>query len=414
MTTNSTPPRSLVRRQTLALATTTLGLMACGSAPRAPASAAPAPLPPSPPPIRRAGIEAAPQPAPQTAPQPAPVLASNPRPGVSDAGALQRITVLSCINQKLPMTLLDTVTADAPGLVLFAGDNVYASQTPFALANLDEAYRALGTNPSFQRLRAAAPSMAVWDDHDYGQNDAGVEFAAKQDSKNYFLNFWGAAADDPRRSRDGVYSAQTFGPVGQRVQVIMLDVRWNRSSWQRTDQRDAPGKERYVSEINPNKTILGAAQWQWFENQLRQPAEVRLVVSGIQMLADGHGWERWGLMPLERQRLFDTIARTNAQGVVLLSGDRHIGAIYRHGQGTSYPLTEMTSSGVTHAWETASEAGPNRLGDLVRSLHFGTVEIDWATRAISLQLKDIQNRVVRQQVLAFASLRAKNPMTHIK
>ncbi len=325
-------------------------------------------------------------------------------PGRAANGALQRVAIVSCVDQKRSTHLLHTMRADDPGVVLFAGDNVYANQVPFALSNLDEAYRTLAADPNFQRLRDHAPHLAMWDDNDYGLNDGDGSFAAKQESKNYFLNFWKVPANDPRRSRDGVYHAQVFGPVGQRVQIIMVDVRFSRSAWMKTDQRDAPGKERYVPDPDTRKTMLGEAQWQWFEAQLRQPAELRLIVSGIQILAEGHGWERWGLFPHERARMLDAIARTRANGVVLLSGDRHIGAFYRDNFNAPYTMTEMTSSGGTHVWETANEAGPNRMGDLVRELHFGTVEIDWAGRRVHLKLKGAANQVLRQQTVAFDSL----------
>ena len=41
--------------------------------------------------------------------------------------------------------------------------------------------------------------------------------------------------------------------------------------------------------------MLGAAQWAWLRAQLLQPAELRLIVSSVQVLAEGHGWEGWDL-----------------------------------------------------------------------------------------------------------------------
>eukprot|EP01052_Picozoa_sp_SAG31_P038237 SAG31_NODE_5071_length_2761_cov_4.024793_1_plen_82_part_00 len=72
--------------------------------------------------------------------------------------------------------------------------------------------------------------------------------------------------------------------------------------------------------------MLGAEQWQWLESVLRQPADLRLIVSSVQLAVAGHGYERWGLMPTELQRFYDLIDSTRAAGVVVLSGDRHIGA----------------------------------------------------------------------------------------
>jgi alkaline phosphatase D len=73
------------------------------------------------------------------------------------------------------------------------------------------------------------PVLAVWDDHDYGANDAGAEYPMKAESQRMFLDFFGVAGDSPRRRRPGIYDARVFGPPGRRVQVILLDLRYFRS-----------------------------------------------------------------------------------------------------------------------------------------------------------------------------------------
>jgi alkaline phosphatase D len=317
---------------------------------------------------------------------------------------LRRIAFGSCADQKLPQPIWDTVLADKPDLVIFGGDNVYASDPPFSLANLRQAYSTASAIPGLQRLRAAVPHFAIWDDHDYGANDGGVEFAHKQDTKQAFLDYWQAPASDRRRGRDGIYDSQLVGPPGQRVQIIGLDTRWFRSPLKITDERGKPGKERYLPDADPTKTLLGEAQWRWLGEQLRQPADLRLIVSGIQVVVDGHGWERWGNFPLERLRLVDLIRETRAGGVVFLSGDRHIGALYREASATPYPLYEMTSSGISHPWKTASEAGPNRLGALFTDLHFGSVDIDWQASSVRLSLKDSTGTERRSQRIELTEL----------
>lgn len=327
----------------------------------------------------------------------APVPATAPPPANADK---LRIAFGSCIDQNKPQPIWGTILAAKPDLFIFGGDNVYASDQPFRLDRLETAYSALAANPGFSKLRQTVPHIAIWDDHDYGKNDAGAEFADKQIAKDAFLRFWQIPTSDARHQRDGLYHAQITGAPGQRLQVILLDVRWARSPWKPTDQRDAPGKERYVPDPSPGKTILGEAQWQWLEAQLRQPADLRLIVSGIQVVTNGHGWEGWGLFPLERQRLYRLIASTQAQGVVFLSGDRHIGALYAEPSAGPYPLLEMTSSGMTHAWAGAKEAGPNRLGELVTENHFGLVDIDWATRRLRLSIQSLAGATLRQHEVA--------------
>ena len=318
---------------------------------------------------------------------------------------LRRIDFGSCTDQTKPQPIWDTVVADRPDLFIFGGDSVYANEQPFAIERLRQAYAMEAAVPQFARLRATVPHMAIWDDGDYGLNDGGAEFAFKDQTKAEFLNFWRAPADDPRRRHGGLYDARLFGPPGRRVQVILLDTRWFRSPLKATDVRDAPGKERYVPDPDPSKTMLGAEQWDWLAAQLLLPAEVRLLVSGIQVVVEGHGWERWGNLPLERERLYRLIGSTGAQGVVLLSGDRHIGALYRESKATPHPLYELTASGFTHPWATAREDGPNRLGDLFTELHFGSVDIDWAARSLQLAVKDIRGSVRRSQQVRFDELK---------
>lgn len=327
-------------------------------------------------------------------------------PTAAQASPLRRIGIASCADQTRPQPIWDTVLADRPDLFIFGGDNVYASAPPWSLERLEQAYAAQAAIPGFGRLRKAVPHLAIWDDHDYGLGDGGAEFAHKKASKAAFLRFWEVPAGDPRHAHEGLHHARVFGPPGRRVQVILLDTRWFRSPLKRTDQRDAPGKERYIPDADPAKTLLGEAQWRWLEARLREPAEVRLVVSGVQVIVEGHGWERWGNFPHERERLYRLVGLTRAEGVVFLSGDRHIGGLYRELNGVPYPLYEMTSSGVTHPWAGAAEAGPNRLGGLFTELHYGTVEIDWEARALRLAIKDIRGSVQRSQAIAFNELKA--------
>jgi alkaline phosphatase D len=315
-----------------------------------------------------------------------------------------RIAFGSCIDQNKPQPIWDTILASKPDMFIFGGDNVYASDPPFSLSKLEKAYAALAANPGFAKLRQSVAHLAIWDDHDYGKNDAGAEFADKQVSKDAFLKFWKIPVADPMHQRDGVHHAQITGAPGQRLQIIMLDVRWSRSPWKPTDQRDVPGRERYVPDASAEKTMLGEAQWQWLEAQLREPADLRLIVSGIQVVTDGHGWESWSLFPLERQRLYQLISTTQANGVVFLSGDRHIGALYAEPGIGPYPMFEMTSSGMTHAWAGAKEAGPNRLGELVTENHFGLIDVDWATRRLSLSIRNLAGVSLRRQEIALGDL----------
>lgn len=311
------------------------------------------------------------------------------------AGELRRIAFGSCIDQNRPQPIWLPILAERPDLFIFGGDNVYASTPPWSLDTLEHAYATLAADPGFARLRSTVPHLATWDDHDFGLNDGGAGFAGQQASQAAFLAFWGVPADDPRRARRGIYHAVRLGPPGRRVQIILLDGRTFRSPLRGTDRPMAPGRERYLPDPDPAKTMLGDAQWVWLDTQLRLPADLRLIVSGVQVLAEGHGWECWGNLPVERQRLVDLVRRTGAGAAVFLSGDRHVGGIYRHDSPGHDPLYEITSSGMTHAWAQAREDGPNRIGDLVRENHFAQLDLDWAAGGLQITFRGASGAVLR-------------------
>jgi alkaline phosphatase D len=317
---------------------------------------------------------------------------------------LSRIAFGSCADQAKPQPIWDAILAYRPELFIFAGDNVYGDFNTADATNLKRAYEKAEGIAGYSKLRDSVAHLAVWDDHDYGVNDGGGDFPHKAVSKELFLKFWNVPATDVRRTREGIYDSRIIGPPGMRVHVILLDLRWFRSPLKITDQRGAPGKERYLPDPDPAKTMLGPLQWAWLAAELRKPAEVRLIVSSTQVLAEGHGWERWGNMPLERQKLLDTIRDSGAKGVVLLSGDRHVGALYRETPPGHYPLYELTASGLNMVYWAAKEPGPNRVGALYAAANFGVVDIDWWDHTVTLALRDEGGNTRRSAILSFDEL----------
>lgn len=329
---------------------------------------------------------------------------------------LTRIAFGSCATQARPQPIWEAVLAYRPELFVFAGDNVYGDyrgdkpveNEAELVDSLRQAYFDALRIPGFAAVKAGVRHLAVWDDHDYGKNDAGAEFWGKGQSQQMFLDFWNVPNEDPRRKREGVYHAETVGPEGKRVQVILLDTRFFRSALKPTDQRGAPGRERYLPDDDPQKTMLGEAQWAWLADRLREPAEVRLVVSSIQLVTDGHGWERWGNLPRERQRFYDLVRDTKANGVVVLSGDRHIAGLYRESAGPPYPITEITSSALNLPFPANREAGPNRLGAVWGMENFGTLDIDWWEGTVALAIRGLNGEPVRRTSLRIEDLRGPN------
>lgn len=322
-----------------------------------------------------------------------------------DGGAvIERIAFGSCADQRQPQPFWTAIAEARPQVMVMLGDNVYGDVSSAEMAELRAAYTALAAQPGFQRLRAEVPFLAVWDDHDYGVNDGGGDFPYRQQSETLFRQFWAPPASGGSAGIGGLYQAYHFGPPGRRVQLILLDTRSFRSALKPTDQRGAPGRERYLPDADPNKTMLGEAQWQWLEARLREPADLRLIVSSIQVLADSHGWERWGNLPLERDRLFRLIGDTAAAGVVLISGDRHFGALYRRADALPYPLYEMTASSLNRPFLATREQDARQISEPYRWGNFGLAVIDWKTRRLTLELRDWSGAVALASVIDLAEL----------
>ncbi|MFM7396990.1 MAG: alkaline phosphatase D family protein [Gammaproteobacteria bacterium] len=337
---------------------------------------------------------------------------ASPYPRLDPRQPLERIAFGSCLDEEKTPPRWQTLLDRDPQLFMMLGDNVYADSVGIRdvgpdLVEMRRAYSALGTQPGFRDLRSKVPLLAVWDDHDYGLNDGGEENPIKVEAKAIFADFFDVPVADPMRARDGIYRAAIYGPPGRRVQIILLDTRWFRSPLKLTDQRNAPGKQRFVPDDDPKKTMLGEAQWQWLEEQLRQPAELRLIVSSVQVISEGHGWEGWRTMPLELSRLTRLIKDSRANGVIFLSGDRHRAAAYRRVDNTPYPFYELTSSSLNSGVESPEpEIDPQRLGGrLYAGENFGMVQIDWDLGVVNLDIMSLPaGRRVRGVTLAIAEL----------
>jgi alkaline phosphatase D len=308
------------------------------------------------------------------------------------------------VKQDQAMPIFQTIVAREPDLFIFLGDNIYADTTDMDVMRAK--YAKLGENPDFRKLLDSAPVLAIWDDHDYGANDAGAEYPRREESQQIFIDFWGDEPTSPRRGRPGIYDAKVFGPEGQRLQVILLDTRYFRGPLKKGPQRVGGP---YVPTDDPSITMLGEAQWQWLREQLLVPAEVRIIASGIQCVSEDAGHETWSNLPQERGRLFDLIAETGAGGVLVISGDRHWAELSVERDAVAYPIYDLTSSSLNqiHPRGTPTENRHRALPTTYHRENFGEILIQWDKPDAQIQLRvlDIQGNVQLEKQLSAAELR---------
>jgi len=324
---------------------------------------------------------------------------------LQSAEPLREIIFGSCLD-KTEHPMLDRTLTLPMDLFLFLGDNIYADTTDMAV--MRRKYDALKASRFFVGLRAKAPILATWDDHDFGANDAGASYALRRESQREFFNWLDEPADSARRKQEGVYDSRLFGPDNRRVQVILLDTRYFRSDLARGEHGAKPSGGPYVPKSDPTATLLGEAQWQWLAGELRKPAKLRLIVSSIQFVAEFGGSEAWANLPLEKRRFLDLIAATRTGGILFVSGDRHWCELSRMDGPLGYPLYDLTASAMTQRHLRGTPT-PNRFRFLPKTFHkanVGRLRIDWEMTdpRLTLQILDTDGKVQIEHALALSDL----------
>jgi alkaline phosphatase D len=290
-----------------------------------------------------------------------------------------RLSFGSCNNHLLTNLLWDDILQSEAQAFVWGGDIIYADTED--VSKIRRYYTELAALESYAQLAATMPISGTWDDHDYGLNDGGFEFSVKAQSKEALFEFLQVSADDPSRNREGVYRKQLLEHGQYSVDIYHLDTRYFRSSL----TQGANGK-RYQPNPYGQGTMLGKAQWQWLETQLKEStADLIIINSSIQVLSSEHPFEKWNNMPHERERLI-ALVDASAVPVVILSGDRHISefSVMPPSQNRSFPLLDFTSSGLTHAYSGFSgELNPFRVNTVVSEVSFGILDVDFTNKLLT-------------------------------
>ena len=280
----------------------------------------------------------------------------------------------SCLHQDRSMAILKTIEKKELDLFMFIGDNVYGDQEDGELDKLIRTYKQQYNN--LENFLKNVSTEFIWDDHDFGINDGGSNYRYKDRAKELFLETWKIPSNDPRRLRDGLYFDKMIKKNGLKVHLIFLDNRSFKSEWKLTDEFNKEGKERYVKDFDPEKTLLGKKQWQWLKDKLNEDSDIKIILSSLQILSLGHGWESWDKLPLERERLFNLIDESDVSNLFILSGDRHRGGFYRFKTNDNNDIYEFTSSSLNLPIPfNTEEKGPLRIGSTYRKANFGVVRI---------------------------------------
>lgn len=306
---------------------------------------------------------------------------------------IETIAFGSCLKQTRPQPIWESVLQQKPDIFVLLGDNIYGDTRD--MEKLESKWNDFSLIPGFRKLRQNSRVLAVWDDHDYGENDAGLEFPKKVESQKIFLDFLQEPKNSERRKTPGTYDSTMIGPPGKRVQFILLDTRYFRTPLKRAEKRKS-GKGPYSPNLSKEAKILGEDQWSWLEKVLSKEAEIRIIASSIQVVSTTHGWETWGNFPNERKRLINLLKEKKVAGTIILSGDRHSAEISRLEGVLPYPLFDITSSAMNQRQRPKFEKNIHRLGERYFEENYGMLKINWSTKGpkVHASIHDINGKPV--------------------
>jgi len=296
----------------------------------------------------------------------------------------------SCNNQVIPNTFWKEIEKNNPDIWIWGGDIIYSDTED--MAYLEENYLKQKNNADYANFNKKFEILATWDDHDYGVNDGGTEYPKKAEAQQLFLDFIDVPKDDERRKQEGVYFAKDYTVKNETIKVIILDTRYFRTAL--TDDNES--RKRYKPNPSNNGTILGEAQWNWLKTQLENSkATYTVIMSSIQFLSAEHGFESWGNMPSEVEKLENLLISTKTKNAIILSGDRHISEFSKKQlPNLSYPLIDFTSSGLTHSYSNfKEEANKFRVGNVVSDKSFGILKFDFKNKAVKMEIRGENNKL---------------------
>ena len=295
----------------------------------------------------------------------------------------------SCNDQERPQPLWKPILENGPQVFIWGGDNIYADTADMQKMEAD--YNKVWANKDYQELAKTTEIIGVWDDHDYGKNDAGVEWEKKEEAQQLFYDFLKAPKDDPRRAREGVYYAKTYNTKKGAIKVILLDTRYFRTA---IKPSPVEGRRYDPWTVADGGTILGNAQWEWLTNELKDDtADFTMIVTSIQFLADEHGWEKWGNHPGEVEKMYETLRNAKAKNIFMVSGDRHLAEFsVNKNAGLDYPLVDFTTSGLTHTFPgDPMDKNRYRVGEGTKGLNFGVLQFDFDTKKVQMEIRGENN-----------------------
>ncbi len=290
----------------------------------------------------------------------------------------------SCNLAKKPQRYFKSVLKNKPDLWIWLGDIVYANTEDVNITR--QKYNEVKSHKHYQDVLKSCKVIGVYDDHDFGENNIGMEYKEKHESQQAVLDFLDEPATSERRKQEGVYWSYTFGLGKTQIKIILLDLRYF---------REMP---------SDTSDMLGEVQWQWLEKEIaNSTATINIIGSSIQFISNPHFFERWGAFPKSKQRLITLLQKYPSKNTFFISGDRHMAEISKQTDlKLNYTLFDFTSSGLTHFFPYFyKDKNPNRFGkEFIWKRNFGILSFNWKDQSMAMIIKKHNNKTLQETNLS--------------
>ena len=217
-----------------------------------------------------------------------------------------------------------------PDYCFFMGDNVYGDLGGFKLGPklLWRRYIETRKNIPFYHKRSLTPVLALWDDHDFGKNDANHKYKHKDDALDVFNSFY------PRKPIEGVYEQ---GPGVSSIfrafhhDFIFIDNRYYRDSMR-----------------SGARSFWGMDQFHWIQNEIQKSPNPKWLLQGSQFFGAYQAKKGQSFEGSKYEHEFDAVMnmlkKTNLPNL-FLSGDVHFTEVQDIERNkTGYRTYELTAS----------------------------------------------------------------------
>ena len=284
-------------------------------------------------------------------------------------------------------SIYETMAKEKSDFMLWLGDNWYTREVDYysdwGLHNRPAYERAL---PLYKNFLKSMPHYAIWDDHDYGWNDADKSYPLKETSRNVFKKFWSNPSYG--ENNQGVYSKFTWNDVD----VFLLDDRWFRSN------DDMP--DSINGNANENKLMYGKQQMEWLKNALLQSnnnanINFRIIATGSQVLNPMSPYDCFRHFSVEYKEMMDFLTISKINGLVFFTGDRHHSEVIKSERIGAYTLYDITSSPLTsgsHKFGGSEKNNPYRVAGIDDIQNYSRISFSGERRDRKMKVEFIDGK----------------------